>query len=71
LIDKFNFEVCQIETSIVIAIELICQVKENFIFFTLLLWEQEFMNHAFTNMPHLVMACDETIKLERHLVANI
>lgn len=44
LVDEFDFEVCQVETSVVVAVELVSQVKNYLIFFRLFSWVEEFVD---------------------------
>ena len=44
LINELDFKIGKIESSVVIRIELICQVEKYFVFFTLLFWIEELVD---------------------------
>ena len=71
LIDEFDFEVCQVESSVIIAVELIRQVEQDFIFFTLLFRVQEFVYKSVTDVSNLIVACNQAVESERYLIADI
>ena len=67
MIDELHLEVRQVETGIIVTVELICKVKDNLVSLALPLREQKLLHQAITNVLHLRMRSYETVKSELNL----
>ena len=71
LIYEFYLEIGQVETSVVVAVVLISEVQDYFVFFAFVQWVQELVDHAVSQVLHLGMAGHQRIKFERNQVVDI
>jgi len=71
LIDEFDFEIGQIKASVIIAVELVCQIEEYFVLLTLLFGIQELVDQSVAHMTHLVVARNQLIEGERNLITHV
>ena len=71
LIDKFNFEVSQVESCVIVAVILISEVQHHLVPFALLAGVDELVNEPIAQMLDIVMARHQVVKLEAQLVRNI
>ena len=71
LIDELHLEVGQVETCVVVAIELVCEVEHYLITLALLRWVDELVYQTLAEVLHLAMARDQTVKFELNLVCGI
>mmetsp|Transcript_31178 Transcript_31178/g.47716 ORF Transcript_31178/g.47716 Transcript_31178/m.47716 type:complete len:349 (+) Transcript_31178:2470-3516(+) len=71
LVDELNFEVRQIEASVIVAIELVGHVEEDLVLLGFLPGVDELVDQAVANLLHLVVAGDQMIEFERDLVADV
>lgn len=68
LIDELNFEVCDIETGIVIGVELVSKVEHDLVPLALLRRVNELVNQALADVLDFAVARDQAIKFELDLV---
>ena len=71
LINEFNFEIGQIEPSVVITVKLIRKIEYDFIFLWLFVGVKEIVDQAVWDMLDLSMAGHQIVKLERDLVRHV
>ena len=71
LIDELDFEISQVESSVIIAVILIGEIEYDFVFFILIHRVQELVNQAICKMLDLGMTRHQGVKLERYLVAYV
>lgn len=71
LVDELHLEVGEVETCVVVAIELVCEVEHYLITLALLGREDELVYQALAEVLHLAMARDQTVKFELNLVCGI
>ena len=71
LIDELHFEVCDVEASIVIRIELIGKIQHDLIPLALLARVNELVYQSRAYVLDFAMACDQTVKFELNLICSI
>lgn len=71
LVDELDFEIGQVETSVIIAVELVRQVQNNFVFLRLFVGVKELVDQSIRHMLNLSMASDQVVKLEGDLVRHV
>ena len=71
LVDELHFEVGDIETRIVVRIELIGEVQHDFVALALFRRVNEFVHHALADVPHLAVTRDQAVEFELNLIRCI
>ena len=71
MINELYFEIGEVESCIVITIELVGEVEYNLIALALLCRIDKLVYQPLANMLYLSVTCDQTIKFELDLIRSI
>lgn len=66
-----HFEVCDVESCVVVRVKLIGKIKNNLVSFTLLAGVNELVDEALADVFHFAVAGDQTVKFELDLIGRI
>lgn len=71
LVDEFDLKISEIKTCIIVAVELVGQVKDDFILLTSLDWINEFVDQAVADVLDLAVARHKRIEFEGNEIVNV
>ena len=71
MIYEFDFEIGEVESSVIIAVELVSQIEQYFVLLTLLFRVQELVDQSVAHMTNLVVARNQLIEGERNLITDV